>query len=380
MRILLLAHAPVVHTQRWAQALAARGHEIRLLTAEAAPGAEFPGRVVGPRLPVGALRYAAARGAARREARAFDPDVTVAHFLPNYGFLAALAGLSPLLLVCWGSDLLVNATRTPFHRARARFTLGRSDLVHVDAAVLARAAVRLGAPASRVWTRPWGVDADALAPLEPWAARRARAEAIRILWTRRLAPVYDPATFLEALGLLRRRGVPFRATIAGEGPLRAALEARARTLEIAGAVRFAGWVDEATLRALHREHEIYVSLSRSDSTSQSLLEAMAAELVPVVTDIEGNREWITHRDQGLLVPAGDAEAVACAIAEVARAKPLASGVEGRAPSGAALDPAALAAAARAEAARRARFADTVAETEARLAALALRRSATGAPR
>jgi len=361
VRILLLAHAPVVHTQRWASALAGRGHEVRLLTAKSAPGATFPGTVVGAPFPIGALRYASAKGAVLREARAFHPDVTVAHFLPNYGFLATLAGLRPLLLVCWGSDLLVNATRTPFHAARARFVLERADRVHVDADMLARAAERLGASAAKIWTRPWGIDVDAFAPREPWTARRTRVPEVRLLWTRMLAPLYDPETFLRALGILRSRGVPFRATIAGEGPLRGALEADARRLEIAGAVRFTGWVGEEALRALHREHEVYVSLSRSDSTSQSLLEAMAAEMVPVVTDIEGNREWITHRETGLLVGERDAEAVACAIAEIARG----------ATSGAA-----MAARAREDVARRARFSDTVAGTEALLAGLA---AAAGAP-
>jgi glycosyltransferase involved in cell wall biosynthesis len=198
------------------------------------------------------------------------------------------------------------------------------------------------------------VDVDAFAPREPWAARRARSPELRLLWTRRLATLYDPATFLRALAILRRRGVPFRATIAGEGPLRPALESEARSLGIAGAVRIAGWLDAAALQALHREHEVYVSLSRSDSTSQSLLEAMAAGLVPVVTDIEGNREWITHREAGLLVPPGDEEAVACAIAEIAR------GTAGPA----------MAARARETAERRARFSDAVLETEALLAELA----------
>jgi glycosyltransferase involved in cell wall biosynthesis len=161
---------------------------------------------------------------------------------------------------------------------------------------------------------------------------------------------------------LRRRGVAFRATIAGEGPLRAELEALARELEIGALVTFTGWVGEEALRALYRTHEIYVSLSRSDSTSQSLLEAMAAGLVPVVTEIEGNREWVTHRNEGLLVPVGDAEAVACAIAEI-----VAAGATGGA--GAASAPSLMAARAREAAVRRARFADTVAETEARLAAL-----------
>jgi glycosyltransferase involved in cell wall biosynthesis len=362
MRLLLLSHAPVVHTQRWAAGLAGRGHEVRLLTAEPAPGAPFPGRVVVPRFPVSAVRYPGARDRVRREWREFRPDATVAHFLPNYGFLAALAGCRPLLLACWGSDLLVNASRTPFHRARARFTLERADLVHVDARMLGEAAVEHGAPRSRVWVRPWGVDTAALAPAEPWEARRARSPEARILWTRSLAPIYDPGTFLRALGLLRRRGVPFRATVAGAGPLRADLERLALDLEIAAAVRFTGFIGEEALRALYREHEIYVSLSRSDSTSQSLLEAMAAGLVPVVTDIEGNREWIVHRREGLLVPPGDPLAVACAVTEIARAP---RGGPGEA----------MARAARAAVEDRARFEDTVAETEARLAALAERHGA-----
>jgi glycosyltransferase involved in cell wall biosynthesis len=371
VRLLLLAHAPVVHTQRWARALAERGHEIRLLTAEVAPGAAWPGRAVGARLPVSAFRYASARGAVRRELRGFRPDATVAHFLPNYGFLAALAGARPLFLVCWGSDLLVNAWRTPLHRFRARWVLSRADLVHVDAPVLSEAAARLGASATRIWTRAWGVDTDALAPAAPWPARRARAEAVRILWTRQLRALYGPETFLRALARLRDRGVPFQATVAGDGPLRSSLEAQARREGIADRVRFEGWLGEEALRALYRSHEIFVSLSRSDSTSQSLLEAMAAGLVPVVSDLEGNREWVTHRREGYLVPADDAEAVACAIGEIA-ASPWGRAGAGAA-SGASMDPladpAAMAARSREAVVSRARFEDTVRETEARLIAL-----------
>jgi glycosyltransferase involved in cell wall biosynthesis len=368
MRLLLLAHAPVVHTQVWARALAARGHEIRLLTLDDAPAAAFPGCRVGIRFPMTAVRVASAVGAVRREMHAFRPDVTVAHFLPDYGFLGALAGARPLFLVCWGSDLLLNATRSPLHRARARYTLSRADTVHVDAAVLADAAIRLGAPRDRVWNRAWGVDTVALAPTEPWVARRARAGgALRILWTRRLQPLYRPEVFLDALARLRARGVAFAATIAGDGALRSGLEARARSIGVADAVRFLGWIGESEIRGLYAAHDVYVSLSRSDSTSQSLLEAMAAGLVPVVSDIEGNREWVTHRREGYLVPGDDVEAVACAIAEIAHA----SGATGATPAGRdpLADPDEMAAGAQAKVAAGARFDDTMEETVARLAAL-----------
>ena len=110
----------------------------------------------------------------------------------------------------------------------------------------------------------------------------------------------------------------FEATIAGSGPLRPGLERLARREGIADRLTWAGWVDRPRITALYRSHHAYVSLSRSDSTSQSLLEAMAAGLVPIVTDIDGNLEWVQHRREGLLVPVRDSEAVAAMLAEVAR--------------------------------------------------------------
>jgi glycosyltransferase involved in cell wall biosynthesis len=363
VRILLLGHAPSIHTQRWATALAGRGHEVRLLTlAPPVPGSRIPARVLGRPLPVRALETLAARGAVRAEAKSFRPDVTVAHFLPNYGWLAHLAGLRPWMLVCWGSDLLLNAWRSPFHRYRARRVLRSAALTHVDAEVLAEAAVALGAPADRVWTRAWGIDTQAFRP-DDAGSDAAPGGRLRILWTRMLEPLYDPATFLRALGLLGRRGVDFEATVAGSGPLRGEMESLAREQGVADRVRFVGWVPPEQLPSLYRGHDAYVSLSRSDSTSQSLLEAMGSGVVPVVSDIDGNREWVLHRERGLLVPPEDDVAVACALEELAR-----GGDERRA----------MGLRARAEVEARARFEDTVRETEERLHALAAGAASPGA--
>ncbi|HET9251288.1 MAG TPA: hypothetical protein VFP58_04150, partial [Candidatus Eisenbacteria bacterium] len=71
MRILVLAHAPSVHTALWTRALLTRGHEVLLLTAHAPapPGTAahgpVPTRIVGAAFPIRALRYASARGAVR---------------------------------------------------------------------------------------------------------------------------------------------------------------------------------------------------------------------------------------------------------------------------------------------------------------------------
>ena len=340
-----------MHARRWAEALAGRGHELLWLSLTSAEGdGAVPAQVVGRPSGIRALATLGARSAVRAAARGFRADVTVAHFLPNYGWLAHLAGLKPWMLVCWGSDLLINARRTPFHRARARQVLRSAGVIHVDAEVLAEAAIALGAPADRVWTRAWGIDTEAFRPEGAEAGSR-----LRILWTRMLEPLYDPATFVRALGFLRRRGVDFEATMAGVGPLRDAMAHLALDEGVGDRIRFAGWVPSDRLPALYREHDVYVSLSRSDSTSQSLLEAMSTGMAPVVSDIAGNREWVLHRERGLLVPVGDDIAVACALEELARDADTRRAMGLRA---------------RAEVLGRARFSDTLLETEARLRALA----------
>jgi glycosyltransferase involved in cell wall biosynthesis len=254
------------------------------------------------------------------------------------------------MVACWGSDLLINARRTPLHRARARWVLRRAPLVHVDALVLEDAAVALGAPRERVWTRAWGVDTEAFRP----PASRWNGQPVRVLWTRQLEPVYDPEPFVRALGLLKRRGLPMRVTMAGDGPMRGQVERWIRDEDLEGDVTLEGFVSEERLRTLHAASDLYVSGSRSDSTSQSLLEAMAAGLFPIVTDIAGNREWVTHRREGYLVPVGDEDALALAIEEAAR------------------DPerAAMAARARAKVVERGSFPETIRLLEEKLFALA----------
>ena len=95
-------------------------------------------------------------------------------------------------------------------------------------------------------------------------------------------------------------------TIAGDGPEAAALAARARARGVDGFVRFVGRLPHAALPALLADAAVVVSCALSDSTSISLLEAMAAGATPVVTDLPGNRAWVEDGVHGRLFPPGDA--------------------------------------------------------------------------
>src|SRR5206468_12973365 len=124
----------------------------------------------------GFLRCPLATPALRAALRAFDPDLVDAHFVPNYGTLAALAGRRPLSITAWGSDLLLRDSAW-FQRARARWVLGRAELVIADSGNLAAAARALGAEPSRVHAIPWGIELerfDRLPAREPGVLFSAR--------------------------------------------------------------------------------------------------------------------------------------------------------------------------------------------------------------
>jgi glycosyltransferase involved in cell wall biosynthesis len=127
--------------------------------------------------------------------------------------------------------------------------------------------------------------------------------------------VYDVATLLRAWARLpETERAAAELLVAGTGSEERAL----RTQAGATPVRFLGWLHEPRLDAELRAAHVYVSTSTSDSTSVSLLEAMAAGCLPVVSDIPGNREWVVDGETALLFPPGDDANLAAALQRAIR--------------------------------------------------------------
>jgi glycosyltransferase involved in cell wall biosynthesis len=305
VRIATLGNASVVHTQGWVEHFRARGHEVALWSLEPGPVGLGAHALPAPPIPR-VVRYPLAAPALRRALAAFDPDLVDAHYVPNYGLLGALSGRRPLSVTAWGSDLLLLGG--PLQRERARWVLGRADLVLADAENLASAARALGAPAARVACIPWGI------PLDRFRDAGAREPGL-ILSTRRMEPLYDLPTVITAAVSVMAARPDARLVLAGDGPSRADLERLAARLLPRDRWQFLGALDAAGIASWLARAEVYVSASLSDSTSLSLLEAMAAGAAPVVSDLEGNREWVRDGEGARLFPPGDAAALARALAQ-----------------------------------------------------------------
>lgn len=137
-----------------------------------------------------------------------------------------------------------------------------------------------------------------------------------IICTRWFETVYANDVIIEAAAKLRKRQRAFSLCFTSSGSLLAEAQMRARQLGV-NEIEFLGGVSREQLRARVAGASLYVSMSRSDGTSTALLEALAMGLFPIVSDIDANREWITaHGCDGLLVPVGDAVALADGIESI----------------------------------------------------------------
>lgn len=120
---------------------------------------------------------------------------------------------------------------------------------------------------------------------------------------------------LDAFALLRAApefsGAGLKLLIVGDGRLRDALRAQAEALGIADACRFPGTIGE--LGDVYRAIDIFVMPSLWEGLSLAMLEAMAAGLPMVATEVGGAREVLGDDRYGKVVPPGDAAALAAAI-------------------------------------------------------------------
>ncbi len=136
---------------------------------------------------------------------------------------------------------------------------------------------------------------------------------VRLLALGRLVAKKGFDVLLAALAALPPATPPIVLTLAGDGPLRAALDAQARSLAPRVEVRFVGWVDDVA--ALFAAADVFVLPSRDEPFGIVVLEAMAAGVPIVATRTAGPLE-ILDAETALLVAIGDVAALAHALGAV----------------------------------------------------------------
>lgn len=146
----------------------------------------------------------------------------------------------------------------------------------------------------------------------PFRCRKAATP--RLLWMRTFHPIYNPAMAVRALDVLRHDHPDASLTMAGqEKGLTAAVRTEVTERKLAEMVTFAGFLGPADKPRVFDEHDIYLHTNHVDNTPVSVLEAAAAGLPIVATEVGGIPHLLAHEQTALLVPDNDHRAMAAAV-------------------------------------------------------------------
>jgi glycosyltransferase involved in cell wall biosynthesis len=230
-----------------------------------------------------------------RELRALRPRLVHVVDVWPLAFLAARIARVPRIVVTHHTPEL---PRTDNLAGRALWTLGwlaRPEVIYTSEADRER-------DGGRGVVIPLGIDLDRFASVE----RRAH-EGHVVGNVARLVEQKDQRALVDAAPAILERFADARFVVAGDGPLRAKLEARAAGLPF----DFLG--ERGDVPELLAGFDVFAFPSLFEGLCLAVIEAQAAGVPVVATPVGGIRETVVDGETGLLVPPNDPPALAAAV-------------------------------------------------------------------
>ncbi|MBI5720148.1 MAG: glycosyltransferase family 4 protein [Burkholderiales bacterium] len=236
----------------------------------------------------------------------------VVHVFANSGWAWHLFAFPALLVGRWrGVPVIVNyrgGQADDFFRRAPRWVLAalRNAAKRVTPSpFLVRVFAAHGMDAEII---PNIIDTQRFHPREP----RVAATEPHVIVTRNLEPIYDIPTAIRAFATIRARHPGARLTVAGSGPQQGELERLVVDMGLTQAVRFSGRIDNARIGELYAGADLVLNPSTADNMPISILEALASGVPVVTTSAGGIPDLVQDGHTALIVPVGDAEAMAAA--------------------------------------------------------------------
>ena len=316
MKILYFTRGQSPHDLRFTQALATSGHSAAVLCLEDVGSKPWPQGIEVLRWPKTPAKFSwfsalALARAFRKVVEAYQPDVIHAGPMQEPAFIAALAGVKPLVSMSWGSDLLMDARKSPIWECVTHYTLKRTTVLAADCQTVVNAARGFGYTGqARIF--PWGVDLDHFNPGKAGGLRKQLGweKKIIFLCNRTMEKLYGVDVVAEAFTMVAAVEPNIRLVLFGKGSQETAIRAVFEKSRILDRVHFGGFASLDDLPGIYRSADFYVSASHSDGSSVSLMEALACGVPALLSDIPSNREWLEEGKEGWYFKDGDAVALA----------------------------------------------------------------------
>jgi len=140
-----------------------------------------------------------------------------------------------------------------------------------------------------------------------------KSKIFKIIFVGRIHPQKGLTYLLDALSLIKKEMVDVEFHLIGSGELEAELQNKSRRLGLDKIVKFRGKIyGEEVIKEFKSSH-LFILPSLYEGQPLTMLEAWAAKLPVLVTDVGGNKDFVVEGENGYLVPAKDKKAIAQAL-------------------------------------------------------------------
>ena len=308
-----------------AEGAAAAGHEVRVVSATGSSWIRPPNKrvteppragVVVVRLPTHGILWSQPLAPGYLAAARWPADIVHVHHPHPLADLAVLLGVRAPVVVTHHSDVRRQILAKPLYWPLTRSVLHRAGAVVVATQANIGISQELRGLETKVRVIPFGVDEKRFAP----RARGQRPasfpkEGATGLFVGRLVGYKGLDVLIRAVS-----GTALSVVIAGDGPLRADLEAQVAAAGLTAQVRFAGSVSEDEIIGYFQSADYFIlpSTTPAEMFGVVLIEAMACGKPIISTALPtGVREVNAPGVTGLEVPPGDAPALRAAMQRLA---------------------------------------------------------------
>lgn len=306
MRICYIANSASSHTVKWVNCFVNLGHEVHIIS-------HSKNKIEGATvhyIDYSIKNFIFKVKEVHRVIKKINPDILHAHQANTCGLYAATYNSKKTVISAWGSDVLVSPEKSFIMKKIVQYVLKRAAFITSDSFYMTQKIIELGGNKEKTFTFPMGIEDDLEGFKHDYDVNE---DTLRVISTRRLEEIYNIDIVIKGFYEALKENSKLSLTVAADGTEASKLKELVKTLNIEDKVNFTGRYDSNQLGNLLSEHDVFISIPKSDSTSVSLLEGMYCGLFSVVCDLPANREWIENEDNGLIIPECNSQEVKKAI-------------------------------------------------------------------
>ncbi len=231
--------------------------------------------------------------------KALKPSVIHIHQVNRLAYFVSKAASKlkiPVITTAWGSDVLLVPKQNKLFRFLVIKTLKRSKIVTGDSQEMIDEMKLLSPSEAKYHLLQYGID--------PISSKLKK----NVVYSNRLhKTLYHIHDVIDYFHVFVTQNPTWELAIAGSGDETEKLMLQVEKLNLQPKVKFLGWLDSDENRSNYADAQIYVSIPESDGTSVSVLEAMSAGCIPVLSNLPSNLAWVKDGENGIVVTSNEVD-------------------------------------------------------------------------